>query len=381
MLKNKKIVSAIVAVSLGFGVGIILAMLLGINFENGFSTYWPQDILGPMLKALTGFDISGAEPFSARYIGEFVVAALPLILTGLSVAFAFKTGLFNIGAEGQMIMGSVFAVLAGLYLDLPPIIHPIVAVLAAGLGGFLYGAIPGYLKARFNVHEVVTSIMMNYVALYLANMIYRAQPGFASEKTPMLRESALLKSEFLANISDGSRLNWSILIVFVALLLFWFIINKTTFGYQLKAIGHNKNAAFYSGMNVNRGIVLSMGISGMFAGLAGATLVLGLFGYGRTLNDFENYGYTGIAVALVGANSAVGILFAGGLFGLLAVAQQILQANGIPRDIAVIISALIILFYAIPLLYDRYIDQFLAWRERKRKPKYTDNNESVGDQQ
>lgn len=380
MLKNKKIISAIVAVLLGFGVGIIIAMILGINFENGFSTIMPQDILAPMLKAFSGFDITGAEPFSSRYIGEFIVASLPLILTGLSVAFAFKTGLFNIGAEGQMIIGSLFAVLAGLYLDLPPIIHPIACVLAAGLGGFLFGAIPGYLKAKFNVHEVVTSIMMNYVALYLANMVLRAQPGFAQEKTPPLRESALLKSDFLASISDGSRLNWSILIVVVALILFWFIINKTTFGYQLKAIGHNKNAAFYAGMNVNRGIVLSMGISGMFAGLAGATLVLGLFGYGRTLNDFENYGYTGIAVALVGANSALGIMFAGGLFGLLSVAQQILQANGIPRDIAIIISALIILFCAIPLLYDKYIDRFMEWREKRRKPKLSDNNESVGEQ-
>ena len=123
-----------------------------------------------------------------------------------------------------------------------------------------------------------------------------------------------------------------------------------------------------------------MGISGMFAGLAGATLVLGLFGYGRTLNDFENYGYTGIAVALVGANSALGIMFAGGLFGLLSVAQQILQANGIPRDIAIIISALIILFCAIPLLYDKYIDRFMEWREKRRKPKLSDNNESVGEQ-
>lgn len=380
MLKNKKVVSAIVAVLLGFGVGIILAMVLGIKTENGFTTYLPQDILGPMLKALTGFDITGAEGFSLRYFGEFVVAALPLILTGLSVAFAFKTGLFNIGAEGQMMVGGIFAVLAGLYLDLPPIIHPIVCILAAGLGGFLFGTIPGYLKARFNVHEVVTCIMMNYIGLYLANMIYRAQPGFASEKTPPLRETALLKSDFLSAITDGSRLNWSILVVFIAVVLFWFVINRTTFGYQLKAIGNNKDAALYAGMNVNRGIVLSMGISGMFSGLAGAVLVLGLFGYGRTLNDFENYGYNGIAVALVGANNALGIVFAGGLFGLLSVAQQILQASGIPRDIAVVISALIILFCAIPLLYDRYVDRFLAWRERRRKPKENkQESERIGD--
>lgn len=367
---NKKLLTALVAVALGFIVGIVFAMILGIKFENGsLTTYTPDKILGPMIRSFTGIDISGRAPFSTRFFGEFIVASVPLVLTGLSVAFAFKTGLFNIGSEGQLLMGSIAACLGGIYLNLPPIIHPIVCIILAAAAGFLWGFIPGILKAKFNVHEVVTCIMLNYVAMYFANFVYRAIPGFADERTPHIKPSASMQSEFLSNLTNGSRLNWTILIVLVACLVFWFVIEKTTFGYRLKAIGHNKEAARYAGMKVNQGIVLSMGISGAFAALAGAALVLGLFGYGRVLNTFENYGYNGIAVALVGLNSAVGNVFAGGLFGMLQVSQPIMQSVGIPKDIAVIISALIIFFCAIPAAYEKYIEKYLKKRKEKKLAK------------
>lgn len=369
MLNNKKLLSAIVAIVLGFVIAIIFAMILGINTSGGgLHTYMPQEILSPMFKSFTGIDLTGKEAFNPRYIGEFIVAAVPLILTGLSVGFAWQTGLFNIGSEGQLMMGGVAATLCGLYLDLPIIIHAIVCLIAAGLAGFITGFIPGFLKAKFDVHEVVTCIMLNYVCLHLANLIYAAQPGYEAQKTPPIKATASLSSDFLARLSGGSRLNWSILVVIVAVLVYWFIINKTTFGYQLKAIGHNKNAAQYAGMKVKWGITLSMGISGVFAGLAGAALVLGIFQTGRVLQGFEEYGYNGIAVALVGANSALGIFFAGGLFSILQVSQPLLQYVGIPREIAVIISALIIFFYAIPLLYEKYIDRFIK-RNKKNKVK------------
>jgi simple sugar transport system permease protein len=274
-------------------------------------------------------------------------------------------------------MGSVAACLCGLYLNLPPVLHAIVCVIAAGASGFVFGYIPGYLKAKFNVHEVVSCIMMNYVCLYLANMIFRAVPGFLEEKTPLVKSSALLKSEFLSRITGGSRLNWSILIVIIAVALFWIIMNKTTFGYKLKAIGANKHAAEYAGMKVNQGVALSMGISGLFAGLAGAVLVLGIFGYGRALTGFEEYGYNGIAVALVGANSAIGVVFAGGLFAILQVSQPLMQAGAVPRSIAIIISALIIFFYAVPLLYEKYIEKFA--KRKKPKEKIEATKEDGGD--
>lgn len=365
-MKNKRILISVIAIILGFVIAIILAMILGFRNDNGeWTTYMPQDILCPMIKSFTGIDLSGEEAFSARYIGEFIVAAMPLILTGLAVGFAWKTGLFNIGAESQLMMGSVAACLCGLYLDLPIFIHALVCIIAAALAGFIFGYIPGYLKAKFNVHEVVSCIMLNYACLHLANMIYRAIPGFMGEKTPSLKDSALLRSDFLSSITGGSRLNWSIIIVVIAVIMYWLIMNKTTFGFQLKAIGSNRHAAEYAGMKVNRGVALSMGISGAFAGLAGAVLVLGVFGYGRALTGFEEYGYNGIAVALVGANSGIGIVFAGGLFSILQVSQPLMQAVSVPRSIAIIISALIIFFYAIPTLYEKYIDRYSKRKKNK----------------
>lgn len=368
---NKQFLSGLFAIIIGFVVGLVFAMLLGIKFDNGgITTYMPQDILVPMIKSFTGVDLSGRESFNLRYVGEFIVAAMPLILTGLSVAFAFKTGLFNIGAEGQVMAGSLTAVMLGLYLDLPPIIHPIVCLIGAALAGFVVAFVPGFLKARFNVHEVVTCIMMNYIVLYFCNWAYRATPGFALEKTPEVRETALLSSQLLSQMTNGSRLNWSILVVALGLVAYWFIVNKTTLGYRLKAIGHNRDAAEYAGMNVSRGIITSMGISGLFAGLAGACIVLGVFGYGRTLTSFENYGYEGIAVALVGANSAIGILFSGALFAVLETSQPLIQASGVPREIAVIISALIIIFCAVPMLYKKYVDLFSDKIEQRKQKRY-----------
>lgn len=377
---NRKVITALVAVLLGFGVGIIFASILGIKFVNGgIQTYWPHEILALMFKAVTGFNFLGNGGFNLRNVGEFLVASMPLILTGLSVAFAFKTGLFNIGAEGQVLVGSVAATMGGLFLDLPPIIHPIVCLLLAGVAGFLFGAIPGYLKAKFNVHEVVTCIMMNYIAYYGANMIYKSVDGFTNEHTPIIKDSAFLharEGDILRTLTNGSRFDWAFIVVIIAVFAFWFIIKKTTFGYRLRTIGSNKEAARYSGMRVNQGIVLSMGISGIFAGLAGAILVLSIFGYGRVLTGFENYGYNGIAVALVGANSALGTVLSGGLFGMLAVAQPILQQGGVPKDIAVVISALIIFFCAIPLAYAKLVDKIV---NKTKKDKTAEQIEDGGE--
>jgi len=376
---NRKLLTALIAVVLGFVVGLILAFIFGFSNHGNTLTYFPNQIIVPMVRSFTGIDLSGNFPFTPRLIGEFIVASIPLILTGLSVAFAFKTGLFNIGAEGQLIVGGIAAALAGIYLDLPPIIHPIVVLIIAALAGFLYGFIPGFLKAKFNVHEVVTCIMLNYTAMFLNNMIFRGLPGFANERTPDIRPSASLASPFLSGLTGGSRLNWSILLVVVACLFFWFIIEKTTFGYNLKAIGFNKEAARYAGMKVNKGIMLSMGISGAFAALGGATLVMGLFGAGRILTFFENYGFNGIAVSLVGLNNAVGVILSGALFGMLQVSQPLIQGNGVPREIASIISALIIFFIAIPTLYDKYIDKYLDKRKDKQNKKDDNDKEVVID--
>lgn len=329
--------ATLLSVVLGFILGSIMLLIVGLN---------PLDMFAAILRSVAGISDKG---FNIRYVGEFIINTMPLVLTGLSVAFAFRTGLFNIGAEGQMIMGAYAAVAVGLYFQLPAGIHVILCVLAAMVAGALWGTIPGFLKSKFNINEVVVSIMMNYTAMYLSNFLLKLIPGSIETKTAVIPQTALLKSDFLANLTNGSRLNWGIIIVVLAVIAFKIIMDKTTFGYELRAVGYNPFAAKYAGMKVNRNVVLSMAIAGAFAGLAGAVVSLGTFDFGRVISSFDNFGMNGIAVALIGGNTAMGTVFGGMLMGGLYSAQTTLQANGIPREISTIISALIVILIALKL--------------------------------
>ncbi|GAB1484733.1 ABC transporter permease [Treponema sp.] len=355
--RRAQLIVPLVAVLLGFILGAIVIVVTGKS---------PLGMLLALVRTLTGFDLSGRGDYNARYVGEFLLQSLPIILTGLSIAFAFRTGLFNIGAEGQLMVGSLAAVSVALLVSAPPLIHVVLCLLAAMLAGGLWGAVPGYLKARFNVHEVVVSIMMNYTALYFVNWGLLLFGSVDRVKTPDFPPSATLKSVFLSNLTNGSRLNWGIIPVALALLVFWFVIEKTTFGFRLRAVGFNKEAARYAGMKVERSIVLSMVISGAFAGLAGAVITLGTFNFGRVLPGFEGYGMDGIAVALVGGNAAIGVLLSGLLFGLLKAAQPLMQSQGIPREIASIIQSSIVLFVAMRLGIEALLDLVRSNREVRR---------------
>lgn len=314
-----------------------------------FTGISPGKLFSSMLRGVLGINIDKLgtdKAFNPRYIGEYFVFSMPIILTGLSVAFAFRTGLFNIGAEGQLMVGSFAAVAVGVIFKGPAFLGLILMILAGLVAGAIWGFVPGYLKSRFNVHEVVVSIMMNYTAFFLTNYYVKQLPGSTNSKTAEIAENMTLKSEFLSNLTNNSRLHWGFILVLIAIFIFWFIIEKTTFGYELRAVGYNQHAAKYAGMKVQRNAVLSMMISGAYSGLAGVIIAIGTFGYGRVLPSFENYGFDGIAVALVGGNTALGSLFGGLLFGSLKAAQPIMQSTGIPRDIAIIISSMIILFVA-----------------------------------
>lgn len=337
MKKYEKIIAPLIAVILGILLGTVIIMASGRD---------PILMFSSLLKSLTGIDLLKPGPINLRYFGEFIVFSMPIILTGLAVGFAYRTGLFNIGAEGQVIVGGAVAAGAALLLDLPPVLHAIVALIIAGLGGALWAFLPGYLKVKRNISEVVTSIMMNYVALHMCNFLIKALPNSTQSRTIDLPGSALIKSPLLASLTKNSRLHWGIIVVIIAIFVFWIIIEKTTFGYGLRATGFNKEGARYAGMKVNLNVVTAMMISGFLAGLAGAIMTLGTFGYGRVLSASEGYGFDGIAVALVGGTNAVGIFLAGLLFGLLKVAQPALQSMSVPKDIAVIISSAIILFVA-----------------------------------
>ncbi len=338
--KNYKIFMPIFAIICAFLVASIILLLTGRS---------PIDALKGVFTGISGMNLAKIGKkgfFNARVLGEYGVVLMPIILTGLSVAFAFRTGLFNIGAEGQMMMGSFASVAVALLVSMPKVIHLPLAILAGFVAGAIWGAIPGYLKARFKVHEVVVCIMLNYVALSLSSLWMSKLPGFASMKTPLVPETASLKSEFLSSITANSRFHWGFVIVILAVLLFHYIIEKTSFGYELRAVGHSQEAARYAGIRVKKSVVLSMMISGGFAGLAGTVLTLGTFGFGRYLGAFEGYGFTGIAVALAGGNSAFGVFFAALIFGGLDNSGRLLQVKKIPLEITMIISALIILFIA-----------------------------------
>ncbi len=351
-----KLYSSIISILLSFIIVAVILQLAGL---------YPLEFFASLIRGTTGIDIFRGT-FIPRYIGTFIITVVPIMLTGISVSFAFKTGLFNIGAEGQFMIGGAMAVFLGLNLNLPPVIFPIFIMICAGLAGALWGFIPGILKATRNIHEVVICIMLNYIAMYLSNLYFTNIEGFQNSRTPYLAENALLKSEFLSSLTGNSGLHWGFLVSLLGLVIYYFIINKSTLGYKLKVIGFNPDAAQYSGINVKAGMVQSMAISGAFAGIAGAILVLGTFYYGREISVFENYGFDGLSVALVGGGSAVGIFFASLLFAALSVSKAIMQTYHIPIQISALVSGIIIFFISLSLITD---DKLEARRLKKEHNK------------
>ncbi len=335
----------IIAVILGLISGAIIMLVSGYNPIAGYSALW--------------YGMFG----ESYYIGETIRQLTPYILTGLAVAFAFRTGLFNIGVEGQVIVGWLAAVWVGVAFELPAIIHLPLAIIVAAIAGALWGFVPGFLKARFKVHEVIVTIMMNYIALHVTNFLIRDVITENSDTTDKIFPSASLRSEFFENITDYSRMHYGIFIALIAALIMWFLLEKTTKGFELRAVGFNHDAAHYSGMNVNRNIILSMVISGAFAGVAGAMEGLGTFEYVSVKGGFTGIGFDGIAVALIGGNAAIGILFSAALFGGLKVgALNMPSEAGVPNELVEIIIALIIFFVA-----SSYFIRWLLFRFKKEE--------------
>ncbi len=335
-LSSDKAVSIIV-VLLGFLCGTLLVIVVGRN---------PAGLFTALLQTLTGLDVTRGT-WNIRYVGEWLNASLPLILCGLSMAFAARTGLFNIGAEGQYIVGLTVAQFVALFGPQIPVLHWVLALAAAGLAGGLWGGIVGWLKAKFSVSEVVATIMLNYVAFFFSRWLTMLIPGANTYRTPNLPATSRLIHPLIDRLTNGSRLNLGLFVALLACLFAWFVIEKTRLGFQLRATGLNKEAARYAGIKVTRSIAASMLISGAFAGLAGAVVALGSFSYGRVLGGNDNYGFNGIAVALVGNNTAGGTLIAGLLFGMLSSAQPLMQSRQIPKEVTQIISGLVVIFISL----------------------------------
>jgi simple sugar transport system permease protein len=297
---------------------------------------------------------------SPRGIAETLVLATPYTLAGLAVALGFRCGLFNIGAEGQFYAGALFAVWVGYSIKgLPFYIHLPLAVLAGALGGAFWGAVPGFLKARLGTHEVINTIMMNYIAVMTVDfLVNRKGPLWDSTstvpRTPYIQPTAELPLLF-----SQYRLHTGIFVAIAAVFVVYWFLWKTTLGFEIRAVGVNPTAAKYAGMSVTRNFVLAMTLSGALAGLAGAGEVLGL---NHTLPAafVSGYGFDSIAIALLAKSHPLSVPFAAVLWAILRNGAGLMQVRaGISVDLINIVQALVIAFVA--------ADQIIRWLYRIRR--------------
>ncbi|MDO4814846.1 MAG: ABC transporter permease [Gemella sp.] len=340
---SKILSNAILPILASFLVGAIIISLVGAD---------PVEVMDVISMVVT-------DPAN---VSEVLLSAVPLICTGLSIAFAFRTGLFNIGAEGQFLMGGLAAGYVGITLQNANFFVALTAsILAAIVAGGLWAGIAGFLKAKYNISEVVVTIMLNYIALYFVQFFVprfiRGNNDIISANIEHADGTKYLHNDFIFSIFENDRLGTDLLFALLGLVIFYIIMEKTVFGYELRSVGYNRNASEFVGMKVNRNTIASMFIAGAFAGLGGALYNMGPVGNVVVGSTFTGNGYMGIAVALIGANTAFGVLLGALLFAFLTVLTPLLAFVGIPKDIANIIIGLIVLFVAAKALFEsKYLD-------------------------
>ena len=292
--------------------------------------------------------VGGINPIS-----ETLTRAAPLILAGLAVAVGFQAGLFNIGAQGQMLIGGMFALTVGFQFDLPLIVHLPLAVIAGFIGGAIWGGIPGFLRAKTGAHEVITTIMLNFVALRLVDYFLTVDFFQLEGRNDPVSKSVLDSASYprlVEFLNPRYRVHLGIIIALLVSVGIWWLLFRSTIGFEFRAVGANPDGARYAGMNVVFLYVAVMGVAGGLAGLAGADQVLGTLG--RATPGFVGViGFDAIALALLGRSHPFGVVAAGLLFGGLAAGGQAMQAaTSVGIDIVQVIQALIIVFIAAPAL-------------------------------
>ncbi len=321
------------AILIGFLVGALLLLIAGIN---------PGEAYGKLLSGVFG---------QTKYITWSIVYAAPLIFTGLSVAFSFRTGVFNIGAEGQFVVGSLAACVVGILVELPAPLHIPLCILAAVAAGAAWGAIVGILKVKRGVNEVLSYIMFNWIAFYLSNYVVNLEAIHrvgGGEATKDVAETArILAPKAVIALTKCTAANWGIVLAVAAAILIWFIITKTTLGYQLRAVGFSRTAAEYGGISTDRMFLTAMAISGGLAGLGGAVQTLGMAGRISQFASQEQFGFQGITVALIGASSPIGCIFAGLFYGAMKYGGGKLSLVNAPAEVVDIIMGTIIFFIAV----------------------------------
>lgn len=313
-------------------------------------------VIGESPVSALGAIFAGAFSSQTNFF-NMLFAATPLIFTGLAVAFAFNCGLFNIGGEGQVMVGGFFAAWAGYALSLPPALHIPVCFAAAGIAAGLYAAIAGWMRAKFHVHEVISTIMLNYISYATLGFLV-LQPYF-KENGPNPQTREIAGSAFLPTFFPRHDLNYGFIIAILTAFVIWFVLYRTSFGFNIRAVGFNEKAAEYSGVNIQRSIVMAMLISGLLAGFGGTERVLGsLHKYNGT--GFVGYGIDGIAVALLVNNNPLAIIVSALLFGFLKSGGAYMNREiGVPVELVVIVQAVIIFFIAA----DKIVRNMLKIRE------------------
>jgi simple sugar transport system permease protein len=312
----------------------------------GFATDWDWVKIGGAYGGLVDGAFLKPGAFS-----NTLVAATPLIFTGLALALGFRSGVFNIGASGQFLIGAVFGVYVGYAIPLPPILHPLAALLAGALGGAIWGAIPGYLKSRFGSHEVINTIMMNYLAFFVQDWLVKnpmKDPAPSVVRTPNILDTAILPRI----LGENDRLHLGFIIALLMALFIWWLLWKTTIGFELRTAGSNPDAAKYAGVNAKRAVVLAMALSGALAGVAGTVQVLGL-DHNLPALFASDFGFDAIPVALLGQNQPVGIIFSAILFGALRNGSDVMQIRSggvVSKEVVFIVQAVVLLFVAAPAM-------------------------------
>ena len=340
--RNINFLASIFAILSGILVGFLIMLIVNPPYAGGGLM---TILFGGLDKGLSG-------------IGDVLIFAGPLLLAGLSVGFAFKTGLFNIGVSGQMAFGAFLAIFVGVKWTFLGDYQWVVAVLAAILGGALWGLIPGLLKGLFNVHEVVSTIMMNWIAVYGAFVAYKAANlvGGTTQNAQKVTSTGALPSWGLDSLFNSHNIDIGIILAVVAAIIIHIVLNKTTFGYELKAVGLNKDSAKYAGINSKRNIILSMVIAGALSGLAAATLYLNVTGATYKIETYPiEQGFEGIAVALLAYSGPLPIIASSIFFAWLKVGGDQLSGWGYdPNIIGVIVSA-IVYFSALSFVFRKVV--------------------------
>ena len=368
MNKKKKILrnegvqtflASIACIIIGLLVGYIVLLIIE-----------PSGAWQAIMAVIKNFFYYPSAAAAMKYFGSTLVKSSALLMCGLSVLFAYKVGLFNIGAAGQYVLGAGAALFCALYLGLPWYICLIVAIILAAISG----GISGLLKAYFNVSEVISGIMLNWISLYCVNMLLTSVKEETSPYTIKISStnpSAVLPSLGLSNLFSGNTyVTIGVPIAIIMAIIIWIILDKTKLGYELKATGMNKNAAKYCGMNENRNIILTMAIAGALAGFgAGIYFLTGIEDWSVQMTSLPAMGFNGIAAAFLGGLNPIGTIFSSYFIQHITSGGTYVDTTYYPSQISDLISSLIIYLCGFSLFFKLYFTRFLNKREEKKEAK------------